>query len=75
MTVIFYFQFQDGTVNSYEIKNPSEAAMQNYIRMNTDHFEVMLLNMGYRVPPNSGQDDNEDRQESLYSQPLNCRPS
>ena len=49
--------------------------MQNYIRMNTDHFEVMLLNMGYRVPSSSGQEDDDDRQESLYSQPLNCRTS
>ena len=44
--------------------------------MNSDHFEVMLFNMGYRYPQNSdGSQDNEDRQESVNMQPLNCRPS
>ena len=71
------WHLQDGTPNVWEVENSNEAAMNNYLRMNSDHFEVMLFNMGYRLPvqgPGSNQDDNEDLQDSV-TQPLNCRPS
>ncbi|XP_058802060.1 WD and tetratricopeptide repeats protein 1-like [Phymastichus coffea] len=69
---------EDGSVNVWEVENSNDAAIANHIRMNTDHYEVMFFNMGYRFPgqgSGNGQDDNEDRQDSSNTQPLNCRPS
>ncbi|KAL7296636.1 hypothetical protein TKK_0010055 [Trichogramma kaykai] len=67
---------EDGSANVLEVENLHEAAMANYVRMNTDHFEVMLFNMGYRIPAQgNNQDDVEGRQSPSGSLPLNCRPS
>ncbi|OXU18828.1 hypothetical protein TSAR_011669 [Trichomalopsis sarcophagae] len=63
---------EDGSVNVWEIENSNEAAIANYMRMNSDHFEAMLFNMGYRYSI-STHDDNEDQQES--SNNPTCRPS
>ncbi|XP_076243195.1 WD and tetratricopeptide repeats 1 isoform X2 [Calliopsis andreniformis] len=41
---------EDGSVNDREIQNLEDAAHANQVRMNTDPFEVMLMNMGYRFP-------------------------
>ncbi|XP_015436500.1 PREDICTED: WD and tetratricopeptide repeats protein 1-like [Dufourea novaeangliae] len=37
---------EDGSVNEREIQNLEDAATANQIRMNSDPFEVMLMNMG-----------------------------
>lgn len=68
---------EDGTANIWKVENSNEAATANYIRMNTDHFEVMLFNMGYRLPLQNSDNlqDDDDRADSSNAQPLNCRPS
>lgn len=40
---------QDGTKNEREVLNSYDAASANQRRMNADPFEVMLINMGYRL--------------------------
>lgn len=78
MYLLNKFHYQDGSVNLWEVENSTDAAMANYIRMNTDHFEVMLLNMGYRIAgqgSDSVPDDNDDPTDFSRTQPLSCRPS
>ncbi|XP_017752740.1 PREDICTED: WD and tetratricopeptide repeats protein 1 isoform X2 [Eufriesea mexicana] len=67
---------EDGSINEREIQNLEGAASANQIRMKSDPFEVMLMNMGYRFPdqqPDLSEDD--DNQDQSIVQPLNCRPS
>ncbi|XP_034181101.2 WD and tetratricopeptide repeats 1 [Osmia lignaria lignaria] len=68
---------EDGTVNEREIQNLEDAASANQIRMNSDPFEVMLMNMGYRFPVQQAElnEDGDDHQDQSIVQPLNCRPS
>lgn len=40
---------EDGTKNEREVLNSYDAASANQRRMNADPFEVMLINMGYRL--------------------------
>ncbi|KAJ8672903.1 hypothetical protein QAD02_004164 [Eretmocerus hayati] len=72
---------EDGSVNVWEVENTNDAAVANSERMNTDQFDVMLLNMGYRFPSgsvvsfqNDDDDDDEDRHEFFRHQG-NCRTS
>ncbi|XP_054012474.1 WD and tetratricopeptide repeats protein 1-like [Hylaeus anthracinus] len=68
---------EDGSVNEREIQNLEDAASANQIRMNSDPFEVMLMNMGYRFPvqQNELNEDGDAQQDQSIMQPLNCRPS
>lgn len=54
-----------------------DAASANQIRMNSDPFEIMLMNMGYRLPAQQAEysdgEDGEDQRD--FTQALNCRPS
>ncbi|EZA60494.1 hypothetical protein DMN91_010896 [Ooceraea biroi] len=68
---------EDGSVNEREIQNLDDAASANQIRMNSDPFELMLMNMGYRFPISQNEfsdEDGEDQREPI-TQALNCRPS
>lgn len=69
---------QDGSVNEREIQNLDDAASANQIRMNSDPFELMLMNMGYRFPVPQHEfsdEDSEDQHEQPITPALNCRPS
>ncbi|XP_036150446.1 WD and tetratricopeptide repeats protein 1 isoform X2 [Monomorium pharaonis] len=69
---------EDGSVNEREIQNLDDAASANQIRMNSDPFELMLMNMGYRFPVPQHEfsdEDNEDQHDQPITQALNCRPS
>ncbi|CAK9821540.1 WD and tetratricopeptide repeats protein 1 [Anthophora retusa] len=68
---------EDGSVNEREIQNLEDAASANQIRMNSDPFEVMLMNMGYRFPVQQAElnEDGDDNQDQSFVQPFNCRQS
>ncbi|XP_014614104.1 PREDICTED: WD and tetratricopeptide repeats protein 1-like [Polistes canadensis] len=72
---------EDGSINDREIKNLEDAALANQIRMNRDPFELMLINMGYRLPVGQPEENNEpneeidDQNDQPIVHPLNCRPS
>lgn len=69
---------EDGSVNEREIQNLDDAASANQIRMNSDPFELMLMNMGYRFPVPQHEfsdEDGEDQHDQPITQALNCRPS
>ncbi|GBL90617.1 WD and tetratricopeptide repeats protein 1, partial [Araneus ventricosus] len=40
----------DGSKEDREIRDSEDAAVANQRRMNADPLEIMLLNMGYRIP-------------------------
>lgn len=71
--------FQNGAVNDREIQNLDDAALANQYRMNSDPFELMLMNMGFRIPARgfrvneSGSAESDDLQ--VREHPLNCTPS
>jgi WD and tetratricopeptide repeat-containing protein 1 len=51
------------------------AASANQKRMNADPFEVMLMNMGYRITSVQA-DEGEGGDEGAREAPaINCRPS
>ncbi|XP_039314625.1 WD and tetratricopeptide repeats protein 1 isoform X3 [Solenopsis invicta] len=69
---------EDGSVNEREIQNLDDAASANQIRMNSDPFELMLMNMGYRFPVPQHEfsdEDSEEQHDQPITQALNCRPS
>ncbi|XP_033227505.1 WD and tetratricopeptide repeats protein 1 [Belonocnema kinseyi] len=69
---------EDGEANEREIQNPDDAASANQIRMNSDPFELMLMNMGYRFPgQNSSLGDDGDGEGLPTTRPPidSCRPS
>ncbi|XP_054722038.1 WD and tetratricopeptide repeats protein 1-like [Uloborus diversus] len=41
---------EDGSIEDREIIDSEEAAISNQRRMNADPLEIMLMNMGYRLP-------------------------
>lgn len=69
------FCFKDGSKNDREIIDSDDAASANQKRMNADPFEVMLMNMGYRITAVQG-DEGEGGDEGAREAPaINCRPS
>lgn len=66
---------QDGSVNEREIQNLDDAASANQIRMNSDPFEIMLMNMGYRLPTHQGEFSDEDGEDQRDFSFTPCRPS
>ncbi|CAG2161831.1 unnamed protein product [Oppiella nova] len=61
---------EDGQKDEREVENSEDAAMANQKRMNTDPLEVMLANMGYRVPNVFEPEDDDTDQVGLQ-----CRTS
>lgn len=41
---------QDGSKDDREVLDKDDAAFANQRRMNADPLEIMLVNMGYRLP-------------------------
>ncbi|XP_054163178.1 WD and tetratricopeptide repeats protein 1-like [Oppia nitens] len=61
---------EDGRKDEREVENSGDAAMANQKRMNTDPLEVMLANMGYRVPTMLDSEDEDSDQIGVH-----CRTS
>lgn len=51
-----------------------DAASANQKRMNADPFEVMLMNMGYRITSVQGEEEGGD-EVAREAPAINCRPS
>ncbi|KAK0179561.1 hypothetical protein PV327_005302 [Microctonus hyperodae] len=65
---------EDGSVNEREIKNFHEAASANQIRMNRDPFNMMMINMGYRLAEGSVIEVDDDPNDPSITFP-SCRTS
>lgn len=65
-------QPEDGKKNDREVINSDDAASANQKRMNADPLEVMLINMGYRLPGAGSLDQDDD---AGGESPVSCRPS
>ncbi|XP_066582568.1 WD and tetratricopeptide repeats protein 1 [Prorops nasuta] len=68
---------EDGSINEREVQDLEKAASANQIRMNSDPFELMLLNMGYRFPvqqTDGAQENGDDSQDQAAIPPF-CRQS
>lgn len=64
---------EDGSKEDREVIDSEDAAVANQRRMNADPLEVMLMNMGYRIPGVLDTDDADgEGRETSISQ---CRPS
>ncbi|KAK0087173.1 hypothetical protein PV325_001625 [Microctonus aethiopoides] len=66
---------EDGSVNEREIENFHEAASANQVRMNRDPFNMMMINMGYRLAGDSIIEDEDDPSDPSIIHPGNCRTS
>lgn len=55
--------------------NPDDAASANQKRMNADPFEVMLMNMGYRIAQAHGEADGDIEGETSLVPAPSCRTS
>ncbi len=61
MSIFITLTQQDGKKDEREVENSEDAATANQKRMNSDPLEVMLANMGYRVPNMlDSEDDDSD---------------
>lgn len=65
---------EDGSKNEREVLNVDDAASANQKRMNADPFEVMLMNMGYRIAAAHGDAEDVEGETSLVAAP-SCRTS
>lgn len=64
---------EDGSKEDREVSDSEDAAVANQKRMNADPLEVMLLNMGYRIPGVLDPDDIDS--EGNETNIVQCRPS
>lgn len=66
------FLLKDGSSDDREVLDSEDAAVANQKRMNADPLEVMLMNMGYRIP---GVLDGEEIDTETRANVVQCRPS
>lgn len=66
---------EDGSKEDREVVDSEDAAVANQRRMNADPLEVMLMNMGYRVPGLLESDDGEPSEGRGEASVVSCRPS
>uniref|UniRef100_A0A1E1XBJ1 Putative wd and tetratricopeptide repeat protein n=1 Tax=Amblyomma aureolatum TaxID=187763 RepID=A0A1E1XBJ1_9ACAR len=66
---------EDGRKEDREVIDSEDAAVANQRRMNADPLEVMLMNMGYRVPGLLESDEGEAEGRSGEANVVSCRPS
>lgn len=71
----YCFPFQDGSKNDREVIDLDDAASANQKRMNADPFEVMLMNMGYRITSVQGEEGEGGDEGARETPTINCRPS
>lgn len=64
---------EDGSRDDREVLDSEDAAVANQKRMNADPLEIMLMNMGYRIP--GVLDGEEIDTESREANVVQCRPS
>ncbi|KAL0275580.1 UNVERIFIED_CONTAM: hypothetical protein PYX00_003392 [Menopon gallinae] len=65
---------EDGTKNERVVLNLDDAALANQKRMNSDPFEVMLMNMGFRIASAAGEGEGESEETNRVPSP-GCRTS
>lgn len=75
---VSYFLHQDDKPNEREQKNHEGVAVANQMRMNSDPFDLMIMNMGYgfsrrTAPPDDEAD--EQQRDPVILRPSSCRPS
>nr|CAD7407843.1 unnamed protein product [Timema poppensis] len=63
----------DGSKNDREVLDLDDAASANQKRMNADPFEVMLMNMGYRITSVHSEEGSET--SGSEDAAINCRAS
>lgn len=66
---------EDGSKNDREVTDLDDAASANQKRMNADPFEVMLMNMGYRITSVQGDEGDGGGEGAREAPAINCRPS
>ncbi|CAN7983925.1 unnamed protein product [Ixodes pacificus] len=66
---------EDGSKEDREVVDSEDAAVANQRRMNADPLEVMLMNMGYRVPGLLESDEAEVDGRGAEANIVSCRPS
>ncbi|PSN32439.1 WD and tetratricopeptide repeats protein 1 [Blattella germanica] len=66
---------EDGSKNDREVTDLDDAASANQKRMNADPFEVMLMNMGYRITSVQGEEGEGGDEANRETPAINCRPS
>lgn len=66
---------EDGSKEDREVVDSEDAAVANQRRMNADPLEVMLMNMGYRVPGLLESDEGEADVRNAEANVVSCRPS
>nr|CAD7599282.1 unnamed protein product [Timema genevievae] len=64
---------RDGSKNDREVLDLDDAASANQKRMNADPFEVMLMNMGYRITSVHSEEGSET--SGSEDAAINCRAS
>lgn len=67
---------QDGSKDDREVLDKDDAAFANQRRMNADPLEIMLVNMGYRLPGVLEQmSEDENRPSGSDRSVVQCRTS
>jgi WD and tetratricopeptide repeat-containing protein 1 len=70
--------FQEGVSNERLVKDWNDVASENQKRMNSNPFEVILMNMGYRIGGNreaEGSDDEPAAGEPRDRRGVQCNPT
>lgn len=55
------------------VKDVQDAAYANQRRMNSNPFEVILMNMGYRM--NGGDEEASEEEAAQEAVPMQCNPT
>lgn len=55
------------------MKDVQDAAYANQRRMNSNPFEVILMNMGYSV--NRGEEEGSEEEPAPEAVPMHCNPT
>lgn len=66
---------QDGSKDDREVLDKDVAAFANQRRMNADPLEIMLVNMGYRLPGVLEQMSEDDTRSGSERNVVQCRTS
>lgn len=66
---------EDGTIDDREILDRDDVATANQRRMNADPLEIMLINMGYRLPGVLGRMTENRETETGPGSIVQCRTS
>ncbi|ODM96150.1 WD and tetratricopeptide repeats protein 1 [Orchesella cincta] len=70
--VRIWMPLSEGQANDRVVEDVTDAAYANQRRMNSNPFEVILMNMGYRMNGDEEPSDEESAQEAV---PMQCNPT